>query len=289
LTHEIKQRYERRLARDTAFLTSRIDVAFRRNPFRSLHTRFVIAAAPRTGSTLLCEMLLPHGAVVGESLLPIHVIKACADNGGISLGTYCEQYLWGNARRGVFGTKGWPPLLVPLYLCGEFPTHMDEWRFVHLTRIDVVKQAISKVIAARTLAWKSRDAAVRPVDDDEFDAAEILAAVKTSIAENQAWNEFFELFSIDPLRITYEDLAKDPPGVAASVAAYLGLTGPPLTRQRVMEEPLTVQSSDLNARWEERFLQLGLSPLAGISGGGRRIDATEVAPDHFGCTRPEDG
>jgi LPS sulfotransferase NodH len=266
LTDEIRQRYEWRLARDTEFLKSRIDVSFRRNPFRSLHTRFIIAAAPRTGSTLLCEMLLPHGAVVGESLLPIHVIRACAEAGGISLGTYCEQYLWGNARRGVFGVKGWPPLLVPLHLCGEFPTFMHEWRFVHLTRVDLVKQAISKVIAAKTLAWKSRDAAARAVSEDEFDESEILAAVKTSMAENQVWNEFFALFSIDPLRVTYEDLAEDPPGVAASVADYLGLKGPPVTRKRVLEEPLTIQATALNEQWEKRFLQLRPTRLAETRG-----------------------
>ncbi len=212
-------------------------------------------------------MLLPHGAMVTEALLPIHVIRACEERGGIALGTYCEQYLSRNARRGIFGTKGWPPLLVPLHLAGEFPNYMSEWKFIHLTRVDIVKQAISKVIAAETLAWQSRDIALRSVSHDEFDAAKILKAVNASIAENQVWNEFFDLFAIQPMRLTYEELAADPPGVAADVANFLGLNGPPLKRKRVLEAPLQVQATDLNTDWERRFLKLGLSPLAENTGG----------------------
>ena len=265
MTDNIKQKYEWRLSRDIDFLRSSISVEFKRNPFRTLHKRFIIAASPRTGSTLLSEMLLPHGAKVGESLLPINVIKFCRENGDISLGTYCEQYLWGNARTGVFGTKGWPPLLVPLNLSGEFPAYIDEWQFVHLTRDDIVKQAISKVIASKTLAWKSRATASRLVNENEFDADKILEAVKSAVAEKQVWNEFFKLFSIQPMRVTYEELAANPPGVAASVADFLDLQGPPIKRKRVSEEPLEVQATELNATWEKRFLALGLPLFAANS------------------------
>jgi len=268
---EMKQRYEQKLAKDTEVFRSRIDVTFERNPFRSLAQRFVIAASPRTGSTLLCELLLAHGAVVAESLLPVHVVKACHERGDISLGAYCEQYLKRNAPDGVFGTKGWPPLLVPLILCGEFPEHLGDWKFVHLTRVDLLKQAISKVIAAETLAWQSRNLPSKTVSEDNFDAGKISRALRSSEQELQEWNDFFDLYSIQPLRITYEALAEDPAAVGAQVADYLDLHGPPLENKR-SSVPLEVQATSLNTKWEERFLRLGANPRVRSSKGETELN-----------------
>jgi len=257
--HGIRRRYERKLSRDIENLKSKINVEFAKNPFRSLVQRFIIAASPRTGSTLLSESLLNYDVVVAESLLHVHVVKACHKQGGMVLGAYCERYLRRNARNGIFGTKGWPPLLAPLTLSGEFPAYLEEWKFVHLTRVDVLKQAISRVIASETLTWKSRKVASKIVTDEDFDADKISKMVEETVLENQRWSEFFELFSIEPLRITYEELAADPTGVVASVADYLGLSAPS-REKKLIAEPLKVQSTSLNASWEERFLRLGLMP-----------------------------
>ena len=249
------QRYDERIAREIDRLGEKLNVAFRSNPFRSLNKRFVIAASPRTGSTLLCERLLVHGIFVTESLQPEHVIKACRNRGDPRLEIYCEKYLRRNTPNGVFGTKGWPPLLATFVLAGEFPTFINDWRFVHLKWENVVRQAISKIVASRSGTWRAGKVPAAALNDADFDAEEIAAKVKACIADNLFWEEFFDLFGIDPMRITYEALARDPTGIAAAVATYLGLRGEPIQHRR-FSAPLQVQATTLNGTWERRFLEL---------------------------------
>ncbi len=256
------QSYEQRLAHDIEVLKNDLDVTFRVNPFRSLTKRFVIACFARTGSHLLCERLLAHGAVVAESLLPGPILNACRRRGLASLEAYCAHYLEKNTPDGVFGSKGASALLAPLLLAGEFPEHVNDWKFVHLSRNDVLKQAISSVIAVETQSWQSSKAPVKSLTDDDFDAVKISRTMKKCIVNNERWNNIFELFCIEPIRITYEELAADPAGVSAAVADYLGLHGPPIKERRFATPPKQVQSNDLNARWEERFLSLA-SPAVG--------------------------
>ena len=251
----LRQGYERRLAQDIEALTKGgVDLRFPDNPFRSLTKRFVIASSARTGSHLLCERLLTHGAVVTECFLPGQILAACRKAGTASLAAYCERYLENNALGGVFGTKGLTRLLAPLILAGEFPEYRHDWRFVHLTREDILKQAISFVIADLTQSWRSFKAPARELGDEDFDAARIARTRATCELRNRQWNDTFELFGIEPMRITYEQLSSDPDGVAARVAEYLDLTGPPVTDKRFVNPPLEVQTTNVNARWEEMFL-----------------------------------
>lgn len=250
---ELEDRYRRQLARITGAMSERIDLTFDANPFRSLEKRFAIASSPRTGSFLLCEHLLRHGAVATECFLPEWIFEACDRHGLAGLQQYCERQLARYAVGGVFGVKGAFDLLVPLVQAGEFPDHRGDWRFVHLTRTDTLKQAISFVIARRTRAWRSFHAPVKELTDDDFDAARIAKAMKELSRMDGFWDETFELFGMEPLRITYEQLAADPPGVSAAVAAWLGLDGPPITRRQFVKPPMRRQAGELNARWEARF------------------------------------
>ena len=252
---DLNDRYRRRLARIIRPMSQEINLAFDANPFRFLEKRFAIACSARTGSYLLCEQLLKHGAVATECFLPDRILSTCNNQGLFRLQDYCQQHLNEAAVGGIFGVKGAFDILVPLVLAGEFPDHLDDWRFVHLPRTDTLKQAISFVIAEQTLAWRSFKAPSKELTDDDFDAARIAQTVKELSKMNRIWNETFTLFGIDPLRITYEQLAADPAGVAAKVAAYLGLQGPPITDREFANPPMERQATELNARWEARFLQ----------------------------------
>lgn len=253
------ERYERRIHRAVAQLAEAIDVDFVGNPFRPLKKRFIIACSARTGSNLLCQRLLAHGAVAMECFAPDEIVAKCRSRGLASLEAYCEDHLQKNALGGIFGVKGWSAILAPLVQAGEFPKHRAGWKFIHLTRTDLLKQAISFVIAEQSRAWQSFHSPVKEITDDDFDAKRIAGAMSGFRSRNQEWEEIFELFGIEPLRITYEELAADPDRVAATVADFLRLAGPPVERKRFVQPPLEVQSNELNARWEERFLQLDLS------------------------------
>ena len=83
----------------------------------------------------------------------------------------------------------------------------------------------------------------------------------------------FVLFDIEPLRITYEQLAADPDALAAQVARFIGIeswarprpTTPKLAFPKDSEQTSSwrSQATELNARWEDMFLN-----LAQARGGG---------------------
>jgi len=250
-----EERYRQRLARISARMSRQIDLTFHSNPFRSLNKRFAILCGGRTGSYLLCEQLLPYGAFATECFQEGRVLGVCKQLGLTRLQDYCEQYLGKNAVGGVLGVKGEFDSFLPPALAGEFPDHLDDWRFVHLRRIDTLKQAVSFVIAEQTSAWRSFIAPERALTDDDYDASRIAKRMETMSRTNGILEETLTLFGIEPLRITYEELAADPPGVSATVAAYLDLKGPPIGDRRFVKPPMERQSSELNARWEARFLE----------------------------------
>ncbi|MGI9170014.1 MAG: Stf0 family sulfotransferase [Caulobacteraceae bacterium] len=250
---QAQERYERRLARIAREMGEHIDLTFQHNPFRSMTRRFAVATSSRSGSYLLSERLLAHGAVVTEGFLPNRILWTCERRRLLGLEDYCRQHLAQNAVGGVFGVKGEFDILVPLAQAGEIPDHLGDWRFVHLTRANTVQQAISLLIARKTLAWRSFKAPARKMTDDDYDGALIAETIRGIARMNRTWEETFDLLGVDPMRITYEELAADPPAVVAAVAAYVGLEGPAITDPRFVNPPLERQATDLNARWEARF------------------------------------
>ena len=230
-----------------------IDINFDYNPFRSLAKRCLIAAAPRTGSHLLCEGLLKHGLVVQEFFDLKRIRQACARRGIYSLQEYCEEILLKFVVDGSFGVKGGVKILAPLMLAGEFPDHRSEWGFVYLKRLNFVRQGISEFKAKLTGSYKSAKQPSRELTDDDFNGSGIAKLIDFNVAIYATWEDTFKFFDINPLRLTYEELSVDPPMVSVRVADYLGWHGSAIEDERFLNPPLKVQSTDLDARWEARF------------------------------------
>lgn len=243
-----------RLETKAAKFAETMDVTFTANPFRALNHRYVIAASARTGSNLLCESLRAHGATVKELFHITRIKKALADRGLSGLQDYCERAVKRYGADGTFGVKGSFDVLSPLALAGEIPDHIADWRFVFLTRADLIKQAISHFVAEKSGSWRSVKDGV-PLDDGDYDATRIAQLVERHRTGNALWEGLFGAHGIEPFRITYEQLAADPPGMAAQVAAFLGLGGTPRPKQT--NRRLVKQATELNARWEARFRDEG--------------------------------
>lgn len=234
-------------------LAATLSLDFPSNPFRGLSHRAFVASSARTGSHLLSEKLEHHGMVTKETFKLERVLQAAHRRRLISFCEYCERTISNPARGGAFGFKGGPGTLAPLFLSGEFPAFKNEWTWIYLTRDDVLKQAISRVIARKSGAFTSKRQG-KPVAEDDYDREEITRAVLGHRKDYETWERLFEAFGVKPYRITYEQLASDPDGVAAAVAEAIGLEEPCAPR-KPSEKPLQRQSSALNAAWEERFLR----------------------------------
>ena len=245
--------FGQRLERMHRQLREILDVNFSSNPFRPLATRFAVAHSPRVGSHLLCEGLLAHGAVVQEFFEIPRIKAVCSNRGFATLETYCDWLLERFAVRGVFGVSGGVKIIAPLELAGELPEFLSDWRFIHLKRLNFVKQGVSELVAMLTGAYKSIKEPARALGDSDYDGSRIKTLIEASMEINAAWEELFELFSAEPLRLTYEELAAQPRAVIARAAEFLDLRGPAITEKRFLTPPLQRQATTLNADWEARF------------------------------------
>ncbi|MEO8927804.1 MAG: Stf0 family sulfotransferase [Caulobacteraceae bacterium] len=245
--------YWQRLAAIERQIAGRLKVDPDVNPFRGLKRRFVVAHAPRVGSHLLCQGLLAHGAVVEEFFEVARIHNVSARKGFSKLQQYCAWVLATYAQGGMFGVSGGVKALAPLAMTKEIPAFVSAWRFVHLTRQDIVRQAVSELIARRTGAFKSSKSPAGVLAADAYDPQRLKRLIDAALTVNAAWEGAFEVHGIEPLRLTYEALAADPPAVAATAAAFLGLDGPRVTEAAFLSPPLQRQATRLNDEWASRF------------------------------------
>jgi hypothetical protein len=219
-----------------------------------VNRKLFLAMTSRTGGTLLSEALIPFGLLVGEYLSLGHVRQFRDQHGVRDYGDLCAHHAAEHAPHGAFGVRGNLQMMAPLFLAGEFPKAIPQWKFVYLTRRNLVRQAISLVIANKSGAWTSRSTAKHPVVDADYSAAEIAHEMR-GITRLQARLElFFAIHGVKPLRLTFEDLVADISGTAAKVAKYCRLAPQPeFALKRGKTKPLEPLTSELNIEWERRF------------------------------------
>jgi LPS sulfotransferase NodH len=225
-------------------------------PFKRVDKKFVIAFTPRVGSTLLCQNLFKYGVFVAEFFNPLHLEAATHTPQVSDCGALCTNLVERYALNGAWGLKAHVQSMVPLFLAAEFPANIKDWRFVYLSRDNVVRQAISQVIAEIRQSWSSWNETKRKVTDADYSHAAIAQAILSNRLSKESWETFFALYGIEPLRLAYEQIVADPAAAAARVAAHCGLE--PGGQERVQEfddPPLKPQTTALNAAWESRFKQ----------------------------------
>jgi LPS sulfotransferase NodH len=131
--------------------------------------------------------------------------------------------------------------------CGvEFPVPGPDVVWVYLRREDRFAQAVSYLRAMQTQRWHTKEAADgKPV----YDPGKLRGCVGLFISQTKAWERLFATFENGPLRVTYEDLIRDP---NVTVYKILGLLGEVSTT--VPETTLQVQRDSLTDEWIERML-----------------------------------
>jgi LPS sulfotransferase NodH len=251
---------------------------------------YIVCATPRSGSTLLCELLLASGVAgrpaehietlrpLGRPREPREYFGDVPDPGVLELlpatASPCPDAAparerlaafldAGTTPNGVFGTKVmWGylgdlqarlaelPELAPL---GERERlerlFGDDLRFVHVSRPDHVAQAISLWRAVQTRAWRAdTDDACEPV----YSFAGIDHLVRMLTADDRAWRAWFAAQRVDPLSLSYDEVAADPPAALARTLAFLGLTGecngaPPAAAR------LRRQAGEQSREWAQRY------------------------------------
>jgi LPS sulfotransferase NodH len=234
-----------RLAAHVSALRGRLEAA-------GIERTFFICSTPRTGSTMLGNLLADTGLVgrageyFGEFFRRdvVHVLdctRHARGTGTLGIKLHWDQvevfvYLL-RLRRGLGGSNDREVIQA------VFPAPSYVW----MTRDDTLAQAVSWWKAITTGKWTDG----RPVTGEAaFDVDGIAGRIRRIEEHTEAWRRWFETNGIEPLRVTYERLAADPTAVARSVLDSLGVAVP----ADFAVIPGTEQQADaVNEDWIRRY------------------------------------
>lgn len=247
-----------RLAEHVSTLRSRIEAA-------GIERTFFVCSTPRTGSTMLGDLLADTGLVgradeyFGEAFRQ-EIVPGLSRRGFDDYLVECTRHARGT---GVLGIKlHWDQVEVFLYLLrlrrglgGSSDREVIEAvfpapRFVSMTREDTLAQAVSWWKSMTTGKWTDGQP---PTGEPMFDAEGIAVRIRRIEEHTAAWRRWFESNRIEPLRVTYEQLAADPTATARRVLAFVGVDVP----AGLAVAPRTERQADaVNADWIRRYRDL---------------------------------
>jgi trehalose 2-sulfotransferase len=249
---------------------------------------YLVCATPRSGSTLLCEMLretgragvpLEHFEILRHSSLPrqpreyfqdldapeVTELLAPVEPGTAS--TEPAEDWWarivadGSTDNGIWGGKiMWGhtedfvsrarelPGLGDADLDAVLGELLDDPHLVFVTRGDKAAQAVSLWRAVQTQSWRSGEVSSGNSVVYDFEAIDHL--VSRLEADERSWSEWFGRTGRRPIHVTYDRLDAAPAQTVEVVLHALGLPDGGVTVPR-----LTRQRDELSVSWIERYRQ----------------------------------
>ncbi len=240
---------------------------------------YVICTSPRSGSTLLCN-LLAQTDVAGKPDSHFHrpSIDAWLETFNLTfdagkperavLGEIFQQAIEsGTAGTGLFGLRlqrhsfdFFSEKLAVLHpgLASDvdrFQAAFGRTLFIYLKREDKVEQAISHVKAEQTGLWHvapdgteiERNA---PPKEPVYDPDAIRARYDEAVTLDRQWEDWFAMQGVEPIRVSYQDLSDDPKSTLRRIMEKLGLDGEVATDLEPGVAKLADRTSD---DWARRF------------------------------------
>jgi len=192
--------------------------------------RYVIAITPRSGSSLLCDVMTSTKRLgrPGEKLEAKSIRGNLRAAPSRTPDEYLRNVLRINAtRNGVSGLKAsW-------FQFNNFSRLMVDrqslksLKYIYLTRRDLYAQSVSLYKATESRVFHTNiehtQEALQKLKALEYDYARLAHWHQHLVAQEAGWQRFFDQQGIHPLAITYEDIENDVHTVVRRVAAYLGL------------------------------------------------------------------
>ena len=253
------------------------------------HTQsYIICATPRSGSTLLCDLLADTG-VAGrpDSFFRRQSFPWWAHHLNVSVADWGDEhefdqtYLAAVQQQGSDGTQVFGMRLMwesvgdlskrlgSLYPglpsdSARFQSAFGPPFYLHLTREDKVAQAVSRLRAEQTGLWHvsangTERERLKPGQAPVYDARGLSEQVAELEEHDAAWANWFARQRLQPLRITYEALSTEPQAKLATVLSALSLD--PTIAETV--EPRTAKLADSESReWATQFRTKRRSPPA---------------------------
>jgi trehalose 2-sulfotransferase len=242
---------------------------------------YILCGTPRTGSTLLCNLLASTPSAGNPDSYYGRQFMAdwarewnLPDPASTGEETFSKSYLAAAIRAGKGGTGKFGLRLMresledlTAILSRIFPgPGSDKDRFenafgsllyVHLSRGDKLAQAISYIKARQSGLWHiapdgTEIERLAPPQEPRYDFKLIRDEVARLEDYDTAWNSWFTAQGITPLRVTYEELEADPSVTLQRICKALGIPAPQPDEVR----PGVAKLSDAtSAVWARRYRQ----------------------------------
>jgi len=216
--------------------------------------RYAVCAVPRSGSSLLCELLFSTGHAGAPAEYFDHALMKQFRRRW-NTGSF-DEYLAAlvahkTGPNGVFGFKAHFFQLDEAFPDAALEEAFPGLRCVYITREDRLRQAISWARALQTHRWAS-DHEVREPRAEVFRRNQIDRLMAGIVEREQRWESFFAECGNEPLRLTYEELLAAPGQTVAAVLGHIGIRdahshppGAPTLRR---------QADELTEEWVRRYL-----------------------------------
>ena len=234
---------------------------------------YVICATPRTGSTLLCNILRgtdlagrPNeyftpseeprfrekfgvsGADGFKEYLDRVIDEATGRNGVVGFKIMMGQfYEFVERLRGIAATEY--QTLNEYELLNHF---FPDLRYIWMTRRNKVRQAVSFSRAVQTRHWVHPDGRKQAQKEPQYRFSGIDLLMQRVAIFEAKWQEYFSRYEIKPLIVSYEDLVNSRQETVMEILRFIGVK----PREDLdLSESLKKQADQLNEIWVERFIR----------------------------------
>ncbi len=214
---------------------------------------YAVCALPRSGSSLLCELLFTTGLAGAPAEYFDHTLmRRFRERWGV---TTFDDYVRALLARktgpnGVFGFKAHFFQLAEAFPDDRVHEAFPSLQLVYIGRRDRLRQAISLARALQSGKWAS-DHDVRRKRPVVFDRAQIDRLLARIAERERRWEQFFEQSGSAPLRVDYEDLIEAPDEIVLAVLRHIGAeTAGPIT---IGPSTLRRQADEETEAWVSRY------------------------------------
>lgn len=225
----------------------------------------LLAFTNRSGSTLLGEYMRQTGMIHGLGEFSNHdfVIRQMEKAQLNSFPDLIRHLNKGRKPHQIFGIKAsWDQ--ITMLVRWNIPAMFEEVRVVHISRRDILAQAISYAIASQTKQWTStqKTNGSEPV----FDANALDLIMAEQQSQDARIRLVCQLFDIPNYAMTYEGLCANPTGHMRAVLTFCGVPRP---KWEAVTPQLKKQAGLVNERFRDAYLEIARGQvLKGKEGTG---------------------
>lgn len=219
------------------------------------HPLYCIGFYNRSGSNLLADYLrnTPYFSGFHEQLNFNTVETQAAEWGVKSFPDFIrEATIRFGGGQFVHGFKASVDQLMMLQRFNIPKMFKGGMRIIHITRRDLVGQAVSFQIANQTQRWTSQQAGLGAEVKVVFDEKQITNIIDAAQKSANGISMFSDIFGYPRLHVSYEELVQSPSQTLGRVARF---TGQEVTEWPIGNPKISRQASELNNHFRKMYIE----------------------------------